>query len=224
MIALIGAALAPGIALLSYFYLRDTFQPEPIHMVIRTFVFGLLIVFPIMMLQFVIQAEWGLNLNFFNEIVTAALVEEYFKWLVVFHTAYKHVEFDEPYDGIVYSVSVSLGFATMENLFYLLIHGMDIAIWRALLPVSSHALFGLWMGYFYGLGKFADTKRERLRSLWFSLLVPVVLHATYNLIFLIEDGWMWIMIPFLLIMWWQGLKKLQHVHDIGMKEKGLRPE
>ncbi len=224
MIALVGAALAPGIALLCYFYLRDTFQPEPISMVVRTFIFGVLLVFPIMMLQHVIDAEWHLNQPWFQALVASALVEEFFKWMVVYHTAYKHVEFDEPYDGIVYAVSVSLGFATLENFFYLIINGLDIAFWRALLPVSSHALFGLWSGYYFGLGKFSADSRTKGRRLCLSFLLPVGLHGIYNLIFLSSAYWLWAILPFLLLLWWRGLKKVRLAHDFGSKRWSDRPQ
>jgi len=114
---MIGAAIAPGIAILSYFYLRDSLEPEPISMVIRSFIFGMLLVIPIMVLQYIMQNEWNWRGGIVADVAQSAVVEEFFKWMVIFFTAYKHVEFDEPYDGIVYAVAVSLGFATLENLF-----------------------------------------------------------------------------------------------------------
>ena len=117
MIAMIGAAIAPGIAIMSYFYLRDSLEPKPISMVIRSFIFGMLLVIPIMVLQYIMQTEWNWRNGVVADIIQSAVVEEFFKWMVIFFTAYKHVEFDEPYDGIVYAVAVSLGFATLENLF-----------------------------------------------------------------------------------------------------------
>ncbi|TGU89022.1 intramembrane metalloprotease PrsW, partial [Mesorhizobium sp. M00.F.Ca.ET.186.01.1.1] len=160
MIAMIGAAIAPGIAIMSYFYLRDSLEPEPISMVIRSFIFGMLLVIPIMVLQYIMQNEWNWRGGIVAEIIQSAVVEEFFKWMVIFFTVYKHVEFDEPYDGIVYAVAVSLGFATLENLFYLIINGMNIAFWRAFLPVSSHALFAVWMGYYLGRAKFSQNSKQ----------------------------------------------------------------
>lgn len=223
MFAIISAAIAPGIALLSYFYLRDNLQPEPISMVIRSFFFGVLLVFPIMLLQHIMQTEWELKAELLKAIFNSAVIEEFFKWLVVFLTAYKHVEFDEPYDGIVYAVAVSLGFATLENLFYLIINGLDVAVWRAFLPVSSHALFGVWMGYYLGLGKFSDLSPVKNRRLWISLIVPILLHALYNLIFLTTNYWYWFIIPFMLFLWWRGLKKVQSAHDYRSKTMKTRP-
>ncbi|MBO8163037.1 MAG: intramembrane metalloprotease PrsW [Brevibacillus sp.] len=223
MIAIVGAALAPGIALLSYFYLRDNLQPEPISMVIRSFVFGILLVFPIMMLQYVIQVEWNLTDMWFQAIVSSALVEEFFKWLIVYYTAYKHLSFDEPYDGIVYAVAVSLGFATLENFLYLITNGLDMAFWRALLPVSGHALFGIFMGYYLGLGKFTHQGSLKARRLLVSLLLPTAMHSAYNLILLSGQYWIWLITPFMLLLWWRGLKKVELAHDYGSKARKTRP-
>ncbi|MFM1652746.1 glutamic-type intramembrane protease PrsW [Brevibacillus sp. B_LB10_24] len=219
MIAIVGAALAPGIALLSYFYLRDNLQPEPISMVVRSFIFGVLLVFPIMTLQYIIQSEWQLDHPLFQAVVASALIEEFFKWLVVYHTAYKHVEFDEPYDGIVYAVAVSLGFATLENFFYLLTNGLEIAFWRALLPVSSHALFGVLMGYYLGIGKFSKDLQKKQRRIAVSLFIPIALHSVYNLIFLTAQQWMLLVTPFMIVLWWQGLKKVRLAHEFGSKTR-----
>jgi len=223
MVALIGAAIAPGIALLSYFYLRDHLQPEPITMVVRSFIFGMLLVFPIMMLQYVMQTEWMLTNPFLQAVFSSAVLEEFFKWLVVFHTAYRHVEFDEPYDGIVYAVAVSLGFATLENFFYLITNGLNIALWRALLPVSSHALFAVWMGYYLGAGKFTLHPRIQKQRLAVSVLLPMMLHAVYNLIFLMTNYWLWIVLPYMGLLWWFGLKKVDRAHQFGSKTVKSRP-
>ncbi|GIO06916.1 protease PrsW [Brevibacillus reuszeri] len=224
MIAMIGAAIAPGIAILSYFYLRDSFEPEPISMVIRSFVFGMLLVIPIMVLQYIMQNEWDWRGGLVADVVQSAVVEEFFKWMVIFFTAYKHVEFDEPYDGIVYAVAVSLGFATLENLFYLIINGLNIAFWRALLPVSSHALFAVWMGYYLGRAKFSNSRKQERTFLWLSIGLPIGLHALYNAIFLSIQNWIVVIVPFMLLLWWQGLKKVQRAHEYSSKKLSSRPQ
>ncbi|MFY0543029.1 glutamic-type intramembrane protease PrsW [Brevibacillus sp. H7] len=223
MIAVIGAAIAPGIAILSYFYLRDNLQPEPISMVIRSFIFGVLLVVPVMVLQYIIQTEWEWKDGIAAAVFVSAVVEEFFKWMVVYFTAYKHVEFDEPYDGIVYAVAVSLGFATLENLFYLIINGVNVAFWRAFLPVSSHALFGVWLGYYLGKAKFSDRSQDEYRRLWVSVGLPIGLHALYNAIFLATQHWIWVIVPYMLALWWQALKKVQRAHDFGSKTFRSRP-
>ena len=88
-------------------------------------------------------------------------IEEFFKWLILLLAIYRHVEFEDAYDGILYGASVSLGFATVENILYLFTYGTDIAFMRALFPVSSHALFGVVMGYYIGRAKFAVEANKR---------------------------------------------------------------
>lgn len=214
MLATIGAAIAPGVALLSYFYLRDKYETEPIHMVIKTFIFGLLLVFPIFVFQKALLDEYDFGAAG-KAFLIAGTIEEFFKWFVVYHMAYKHVEFDEPYDGIIYSVSVSLGFATLENFFYLKEYGLDNALLRALLPVSGHALFAVTMGYYLGKGKFKKKRNVKVKYLLFSLALPILLHGTYDYIILIGGSqWLWFMIPFMAFLWIHSLLRISKLSKI----------
>ncbi|RBW70308.1 glutamic-type intramembrane protease PrsW [Bacillus taeanensis] len=209
MFVLISAGIAPGIALLSYFYLRDQYEAEPIGMVIRSFIFGALLVFPVMVIQYAFIEE-GLIVTAFSEaFLLSGLLEEFLKWFILFYTVYQHAHFNEHYDGIVYAVATSLGFASIENIFYLLASGIDDAIGRALLPVSSHALYGVVMGYYFGRGKFIENK-SKVKFLIFSLIVPVLLHGTYDYILIkITQKWFYVMIPFMIFLWWLGLRKVK---------------
>ncbi len=208
MLATIGAAIAPGIALLSYFYLKDKYQSEPISMVVRSFIYGVLLVFPIMVIQYAIEEEFvpGLVMHAF---FISALLEEFFKWFIVYYTAYQHVAFDEHYDGIVYAVAVSLGFASMENFLYLWTHGLNHAFLRALLPVSGHALFAVAMGFYLGKSKFTSRRKTRVKLLLYSIGLPVMIHGIYNTILLYgQDRWMWLMIPFMALLWIYSLHRV----------------
>src|SRR5690625_4310154 len=118
MFAILSAGIAPAIALLSFFYLKDRFT-EPLPLIIRTFILGALLVFPLMFIQYVFNAEVLANHTFLQSFFIIALTEEFFKWFVFFYVIYNHSEFDAHYDGIVYAVSISLGFATLENILYL---------------------------------------------------------------------------------------------------------
>ncbi|BAU28921.1 RsiW-degrading membrane proteinase PrsW (M82 family) [Aneurinibacillus soli] len=202
MLATMGAAIAPGIAILSYFYLKDKYEIEPLHMVVKMFIIGLLLVFPVMVVQFGFQEELQLGV-FAQSYVLAGFLEEFFKWFIIYYTVYQHVEFDEPYDGIVYAVAVSLGFATLENFFYLREHGgAAAAFYRALLPVSGHGLFGVLMGYYFGKAKFSVGRTRRRLYLVISLALPVMLHGTYDFILLMQQPiWPWLMVPFMLFLW-----------------------
>ena len=152
-LAIISAGIAPGLALLSYFYLRDEYETEPLSLVLRMFLYGTFLVFPLMFIQHVLKVEHMLPNAFVEAFLSTSLLEEFFKWFVFYYAIYDHREFNEPYDGIVYGVSVSLGFATLENILYLLANGVEFAVTRALLPVSSHALFGVIMGFYLEIGR-----------------------------------------------------------------------
>jgi len=124
---------------------------------------------------------------------------------------YNHIEFDDPYDGILYGASISLGFATIENVLYLLSFGLDTAFMRALLPVSSHALFGVVMVYYYGRAKFSKLVKTK-EMIAMALCAPVVLHILYNTILSFKGHWVYLMIPFMLFLWWFGLRKVKLAH------------
>lgn len=206
MIAIISAGIAPGLALLSYFYLRDQYESEPVILVLRSFIFGALLVFPIMFVQYVLEIERVFSSEALYTFVAVGFLEEFFKWFVLFFTIYQHVEFNEHYDGIVYGVAVSLGFATLENILYLFANGVEFALGRAILPVSSHALFGVIMGYYLGKSKFSEGS-NRKKWILVSWSVPIILHSVYDTILLSYMNWKYIMVPFMLLLWWFALHK-----------------
>ncbi|MBB5147698.1 MULTISPECIES: glutamic-type intramembrane protease PrsW [Ureibacillus] len=212
MFILLSAAIAPGLALFSYFYLRNQMATEPRKTLFRTFIFGLLITFPIMFIQYVLQEEQLITNPFLLNVVFSSTMEEFFKWFIIFAFIYRHVEFDDPYDGILYGAAASLGFATMENLLYLLTFGIDTAFMRALLPVSSHALFGVVMGYYFGKSKFTKNNRS-MEYLVLSIGAPLLLHFAYNSILMFEDYWVYLIAPFMLFLWWFALRKVKLAHE-----------
>ncbi|MHC0036094.1 glutamic-type intramembrane protease PrsW [Pseudoneobacillus sp. C159] len=215
MIAILSAGVAPGLALLSYFYLKDEYDSEPISFVMKTFIFGALLVFPLMFIQHVFETEMVFQSRWLNAFISSSLLEEFFKWFILFYTVYKHLSFDEPYDGVVYGAAVSLGFATVENIFYLLANGFEHALGRALLPVSSHALFGVIMGFYFGKSKFSISKSKKWIIL--SLLIPFILHGTYDFILLSKTNWIQNIVPFMIFLWWFGLKKVKKARILSSK-------
>ncbi len=217
MLVILSAGIAPGLALLSYFYLRDQYETEPITLVFKTFLYGALITFPIMFLQYILEFEGITQSYWVNAYFSSGTLEEFFKWFILMFAIFHHVDFNEPYDGIIYGASVSLGFATVENILYLIAHGVEFAFGRALLPVSSHALFGVIMGYYLGKAKFS-VKDEKRKWLIISLVVSTILHGTYNYIFLAEKNWLYYMVPFMLFLWWLGLKKVKRAHRMTARQ------
>ncbi|EMI09692.1 membrane proteinase PrsW [Anoxybacillus gonensis] len=208
MWAIISAGIAPGLALLSYFYLKDEYETEPLSLVLRMFLYGTFLVFPLMFIQHVLKVEHMLPNAFVEAFLSTSLLEEFFKWFVFYYAIYDHREFNEPYDGIVYGVSVSLGFATLENILYLFANGVEFAVTRALLPVSSHALFGVIMGFYLGRAKFGLPKKEK-NYIWLSFLLPFFFHGIYDYILLTQERWIYYMLPFMIFLWWLALRKVK---------------
>ena len=97
MLVILSAGIAPGLALLSYFYLKDQYGTEPISVVFKTFLMGAFLVFPIMFIEYVIQAEQLVTNEFVLSFFLTGLLEEFFKWFIMMYTIYYHLSFDEPY-------------------------------------------------------------------------------------------------------------------------------
>ncbi|GGA61137.1 glutamic-type intramembrane protease PrsW [Ornithinibacillus halotolerans] len=206
MLGIISAGVAPALALMSFIYLKDRIT-EPIPLIMRTFVFGCLLVFPIMFIQYAFISD-EIGNAFVQSFFVVAFLEEFFKWFIFMYVIYQHTEFDAHYDGIVYAVAISLGFATVENILYLFVNGIEYALSRAIFPVSSHALFGVIMGYYFGKAKM--NANHRIRSIVLALILPIVLHGIYNFILItFETNWIFYVVPFMILLWMFGLRRMK---------------
>lgn len=211
MFIILSAAIAPSLALFSYFYLRNQMATEPRKTLLQTFIYGALLTFPILFLQYVFNEEGVVPHGFVQDVLFSSTIEEFFKWFILLIAIYNHVEFDDPYDGILYGASISLGFATVENILYLFSYGLNTAFLRALLPVSSHAIFGVVMGYYFGRAKFSKTGRHK-ELIMIALFAPILLHIIYNAILTFKGQWMYLIVPFMLFLWWFGLTRVKKAH------------
>jgi RsiW-degrading membrane proteinase PrsW (M82 family) len=183
--------IAPSVFLLSFFYLKDRYEPEPLRHIAVAFGLGLYAMIAAhgmaAALADLIPREWlalgGEPARLLDAFVLSAAVEELAKWVIFLAAVYHWDEFDEPLDGVVYGVAVSLGFATLENILYIAGRGFGVAWGRALFAVPAHALFGGTMGYYAGRAKF-DRAADRLgafrRDHILCLLLPVAFHGIYN--------------------------------------------
>jgi RsiW-degrading membrane proteinase PrsW (M82 family) len=186
IVSLLVLALAPIGALFLLFYVRDRYS-EPLFPLIMTFLLGAGALLPAVGTSLLLESLTGWTSHsksmldlFLAALVVVGLAEEGWKFLVVRLYSWRRREFDEPYDGIMYSVTASLGFATVENILYVLSGGQGAAVLRGLLAVPSHAFYGVLMGYFLGEAKFAST---RGRSVGYSLAglgLAILAHAVYD--------------------------------------------
>ena len=179
--------ILPSILIILFFVYSDKFK-EPQGETIKVFLYGILITIPAFFLNTVISEFFYSNTRvspgLITSFLTAAPVEEGLKLLILYHLVYKMKDFNEPIDGIVYGVTVSLGFATLENFYYVYIladhfntTSMYLAVVRSFSAVPAHAVFGVFMGYFFM--KYTFIKKGD--NLFFAFAVPFVLHGCYNL-------------------------------------------
>lgn len=160
---LLAIALAPGVAIGVYIYLKDHHEREPIGLLLRAFFFGLLSVVVTLLISGVIDQFISIDPSSLSEqavhaFIIVALVEEFSKFIFVRGILYRSSHFNEPFDGIVYSVMVSMGFATLENVLYAFDGGMGTAIMRMFTAVPAHATFAVLMGFYLGKAKFEHKK------------------------------------------------------------------
>jgi RsiW-degrading membrane proteinase PrsW (M82 family) len=116
--------------------------------------------------------------QFLNAFFKVALIEEFSKFFFVRFILYYNKNFNEPFDGIVYAVMVSMGFATIENIIYVFQYGFTTGILRMFSAVPAHGAFAVLMGYFLGKAKF--THRRTLYFSVIALLAPTVFHGAYD--------------------------------------------
>ena len=157
---LLALSIAPGIAISLFIFLKDRFNREPGINLIVCFLLACLSILPAVIIQLLTTKplEQFMGSGIAYTAVFAYLIvgtsEEWSKYIMLRFYAFPKKSFDEPYDGIVYSVMVGMGFATVENIGYVMQHGMTTAFLRMFLSVPAHATFAIIMGYFVGKAKF----------------------------------------------------------------------
>lgn len=177
-------AIAPAMIVILYIYFKDKFEKEPVHFLFKNFLMGAFVsVIITVILSFTANEFFPLTdvTSIFQQFIKAffvvGFVEEFSKFIIVKYYAQKNIEFNEPFDGIVYAVMVSMGFAALENVLYVYEHGVATGIVRAFTAVPAHATFGILMGYFMGLSKFS---RNKMTLNLTGLLVATFFHGAYD--------------------------------------------
>src|SRR4051812_33135309 len=158
---LLALAIAPGLAICIFVFYRDAYDKEPALNLFLAFVYGMLTIIPAAILELATRRLTDNSIVgiIFSSFVLVALIEEFFKFLALRYYGFNRRSFDEPFDGIVYGVMVSMGFATVENIFYVTQYGMSTAVMRIFTAVPAHASFGVIMGYYVGKAKFDYLKK-----------------------------------------------------------------
>lgn len=209
IIFLLAAALAPPVALLLIVYHMDRKEKEPVSLLVNLFLRGAAAMVPILVLevladQFVDFFSWNLyTYLFLAYFVIPGFIEEGIKYRVLIRRTWKEPNFDFRFDGIVYAVFVSLGFAAVENVMYVLTSGFETAVARAVFAIPGHMLFGVVMGAGVGRAKWlmeggqvqgASVTRRR------AFFSAAVLHGLYDFL-LVGFGALFYVYFIVLLVW-----------------------
>ena len=230
-------AAGPAIALCIYVFSKDRVEKEPLGLLLSLMFFGALIAIPVSIFEsklsiaidnffanfavsytpdgyYVLTESGNFWYNAAVAFIGVALIEEGFKWIVLFIITRNNKNFNSYFDGIVYAVFVSLGFALLENVLYVFDYGFSTGLSRMFTAIPGHFFFAVMMGWNYSnwhVRRDANRLIDRLmlpnsipcnKYLANSLIVPVLLHGFYDLCcFNTSEFWSVVFIVFLIIMY-----------------------
>jgi len=189
IILLLALAIAPAIGIILLVYFKDKYEKEPFSLLFKCFLLGLFTIIPPIFIELAAEKlSPGQSVNPINIFIYAFAIvgfsEELSKFLLLRVYPYRSKHFNEPFDGIVYSVVISMGFAVAENIFYVLDGGVGAALIRMFTAVPAHAAFAVLMGYYVGLAKF---RKNKFGFLLTGLIVATIAHGFYDW-FLFQDN------------------------------------
>jgi RsiW-degrading membrane proteinase PrsW (M82 family) len=196
IIGLLAAASAvPALGLAGYLWYRDPTKREPLFTLAVTFSLSVAfatvagVVNSATLPFFELFGIVGVTLGYF---LVVGPIEETVKWLAVRVYAFNSNAFQTVIDGVVYGAIAGVGFATIENLLYIVLYAVEttsegfivsepdavaIATQRAFVG-PGHVVFSAWAGFYLGLAKFNRSKRGPIVVK--GLLIAAFIHALYN--------------------------------------------
>lgn len=187
---LILVAIAPVFIIILYIYFKDKYEKEPRRLLLYNFLLGAIVSIIITSILYYVfdivlplPNKTSILQQFVKAFFVVGLIEEFSKYIIIRYFAQPNKAFNEPFDGIVYAVMVSMGFAATENIFYVIEGGYTTALLRAFTAVPAHATFGILMGYFMGKAKFSNNKIVLNLT---GLLLAIVFHGAYDFFLFID--------------------------------------
>lgn len=217
---LLAAAVIPGVYLLYYVYKLDSVEREPVGLLLKLFFSGIPAILYAIILELIgsaiislfFDAE-GLLPRFLEYFLVVAVAEESGKYLLLKKFSYKHPAFNYRFDGIVYAVSIGVGFAVFENIMYAFQYGLINTLIRAVTAIPAHTICAIFMGYFYGQAKLCSAygyEAAEKRNLRLSLLVSILIHGSYDFIASGESlFWGILFLVFIVCLIWFAFRQLK---------------
>lgn len=203
-----------------WFWLKeeDDDDKEPVGLIVISFILGGLVVFIAVFLE-----KYSLNFISNKNIQTIvwASIEELLKFIVTSIIIYKNSNVDRPIDYPMYFIATALGFAAVENIFYLLnpfsVNGTAVGmitgnlrfLGSTLLHAMSSAIIGISIGLSFYLKKYITT------YLFFGIISAIALHSIFNFFimkgsgenFLSVFGFLWV-VTIINILIFEKLKRM----------------
>ncbi|MGF7060542.1 PrsW family intramembrane metalloprotease [Brassicibacter mesophilus] len=218
-------AITPAISIAYAVYLSDRYDREPISLLFKTFALGALSVIPTIVVERILN---GINIFpgilgiAFTSFIIAGFTEEFFKREVVKRLIYHNRHFNEKLDGVVYCIFSALGFATVENIIYVVFRfsfNSYVGLYRGILSVPAHSIFAVTMGYYLSLAKFAKNDADEALYLKKSLYMPLILHGIFDFMLMARiPAFGVVFIPYVIYLWITNQRKLnKYIHESKMK-------
>lgn len=184
---------APGLFWLWLIVRRSQHRPEPRSLILRTFLLGVAVAVPIVFVESLIQGTGSAPSDImspadaaFTAFLVAGLCEEVGKFLVV-HASLKNSPYiDDPLRGIIFSSAVALGFSSIENVGYMLEHGAEVILVRAVLCTLGHVSFSACWGAALGWTRQQSTGSQRILLL--GVAAAIASHGLYDYFLMVGDG------------------------------------
>jgi RsiW-degrading membrane proteinase PrsW (M82 family) len=189
-IVYITAALLPAVFLMRYIYRQDKVEKEPpgllfsliLHGVAAALIAAALERLGIGILSLLLDPGSPAYTIIFAFLVVA-VAEEGMKFILMKRRTWRDPNFNFRFDGVVYAVYISLGFAAFENIQYIINFGLGVALPRAFLAIPGHMGFAVFLGLFYGRAKRCELQGDlkgKRRNLFAGYFTAVFLHGFYD--------------------------------------------
>lgn len=211
-------AIAPSVAFIMWVYMKDKYEKEPLRVLVKFFILGVaisLIGIIIEGLLMNVNVWSGYSYYIYVSFIVAALTEEGLKAIALIPFLLREQNFNEKLDGIIYSIFLSLGFATVENIIYIIYENssqvIEIGITRGIISIPAHIMFAITMGYYISKYKFSVEKLKKREYLIMSVLVPILLHGIFDFILMIRYKWaIYVFVIYIILLWKINLDKLDY--------------
>jgi RsiW-degrading membrane proteinase PrsW (M82 family) len=173
-----------------WFWLKEDRHPEPRGVIILTFFAGMAAVAVALPIEYLFSLFSSGTIM----LLLWAATEEILKYLAARETALTKPSFDEPIDAIVYMITAALGFAALENIFFIFhsfsldgpllsfITGNLRFIGATLLHTATSAIIGASIAFSF------FHKEKRILNVVGGIILAVILHFFFNYFIIKSNG------------------------------------